>query len=277
MPFAFTDAHLTDFYHHGFTVFRGIVPPSLITDLRTAAERVREISARQRGPNVARSPSVGSLAEELDPQPFRDYVGLPPLVDAVRRVLTPEHDISDLNSLSIFLTHLPGPLCGGWHRDISENDAGIDAEDWKVVSTDPTFFAQINCPLYADSCLWYVPGSAGRPSTAGEIEAAGPPDDGGPPGARGRLINPDLVGKSYAEAERLCLEHCERMPGAVNLHLEAGDFTIYRPHGWHNGNYAPHRLRMTLLHTAWSPKSRAWFDRWQQRRAAMTKPAAAMG
>jgi ectoine hydroxylase-related dioxygenase (phytanoyl-CoA dioxygenase family) len=274
MSFTFTDRHVTDFYHHGYTVFREVVPAALITDMRRAGGRVEEVTRRDRGKNAARTSPIAALAGEVDIKPFRDYVELPALVDAVKRVLTPEHDISDLQTTAMFLTYLVGPSCQDWHRDLAGGYVGIDDdEEWKVVSTNPTFFAQINCALYTDTCLWYVPGSAGRPNTPGELGAAGPPYDGKE--GRGRLIDPDLVGKSDAEGERLCLDYCRRMPGGVNLVLEPGDFALYRPIGWHTGNYAPYRRRMTLHHTAWSPPTRAWYARWFKRReAALDKPAA---
>ena len=66
----------------------------------------------------------------------------------------------------------------------------------------------------------------------------------------------DLEGKSAEEREPLCLEYCRSMPGAVQLHLEAGDFALYRNTLWHLGNYVPYRKRATLHDSAWTPELR---------------------
>ncbi len=260
MPFQLTEQHITDYYHHGYTVFQAILPPSLTTELRLAGEEVYGLS------KAARSPVLSKLFPKLSGrsvQAFRDYGDLPPLVDAIHRVLTPGHSHCAFDQMSIFYT-LEAPACGDWHRDIGENYKGVVREEFAQLKHDPTFFAQVNCALYTDTCLWYVPGSAGRANTPGELAAAGPPYDGIE--GRGKLI--DFEGKSYVERERMAIEYCRGMPGAVNLVLEAGDFALYRPIGWHNGNYAPHRKRMTLHHVVSTPKLLEWFANWAKRRAA---------
>ena len=61
-----------------------------------------------------------------------------------------------------------------------------------------------------------------------------------------------------SEAERAGLEYCRRMPGAVQLNLNAGDLAIYRNVMWHLGNYAPYRKRATLHDTAMTPEYTGW-------------------
>jgi hypothetical protein len=256
MAFTFRDEHITDFYHHGFTVFRGILPPSLVTDLREAGEKIQKITEERRG-RIARSPNIASLEADLGPRlfrPFRDYLELRALLDAARRVLTPRHRPPGLENVAIFTTPVGSPSCQDWHRDIDEGYLGVDNAEFRVLKTDPTFLVQVNCAIYSDSCLWYVPGSAGRKNTPGELAAAGKPYDG----VEGRGQWPAWETMDYAEAERACIEYCRAMPGAMNLVLEAGDFAMYRPIGWHTGNYAPHRRRMTLHHHITTPETDAW-------------------
>lgn len=51
------------------------------------------------------------------------------------------------------------------------------------------------------------------------------------------------------------------MPGAVPLHLEAGDFALYRSTLWHIGNYVSYSKRATLHDSAMTPE----FEEWSQR------------
>ncbi|MDE0445375.1 MAG: hypothetical protein OXH96_01805 [Spirochaetaceae bacterium] len=46
MAFALTDEHIEQHARDGFTVFREILPPSLLRDLRVGAERGREYVCR---------------------------------------------------------------------------------------------------------------------------------------------------------------------------------------------------------------------------------------
>lgn len=52
------------------------------------------------------------------------------------------------------------------------------------------------------------------------------------------------------EREHVCLEYCRSMPGAVPLHLEAGDFALYQSTLWHIGNYVSYSKRATLHDSA---------------------------
>lgn len=267
--FSFSDAHITDYYHHGYTVFRGILPARLVDDLRAAGEDLHEVSRRLRGPDVARSPSIGDVAPELSPpslKAFQNYAELPELVQAIQRVLSHEHTM-EYERVAVFFAYPRHPTAQDWHRDIDEGYKGITSEadiaEFRRLKLEPTFHVQVNCALYTDSCLWYVLGSAGRPNTAAELAAAGIPYNGVP--GRGRLLDDDLVGKSYAEQERLGLKYCMGMPNAINVFLEAGDFCMYRPLGWHTGNYAPHRKRMTLHHHVGTPALRNWQAAWYER------------
>jgi hypothetical protein len=51
------------------------------------------------------------------------------------------------------------------------------------------------------------------------------------------------------------------MPGAVCLHLDAGDFALYRNTLWHLGNYVPYGKRATLHDAADTPEFLEWRTR----------------
>ena len=48
------------------------------------------------------------------------------------------------------------------------------------------------------------------------------------------------------------------MPGAVQLHLDAGDFALYRNTLWHIGNYVPYRKRATIHDGALTAEFKDW-------------------
>ena len=144
--------------------------------------------------------------------------------------------------------------CTHWHRDWRDNISGLDLASWDAVSGDIDLFNQVNCALYADSCTWLVPGSHLRRDLPREVELF--PDR--------PISGPELEGKSAIERERLCLEYCRSMPAAVQVHLEAGDYALYRNTLWHIGNYVPYRKRATLHDFIDTPE----YSRWRQREAA---------
>jgi hypothetical protein len=245
MAFIFSEQHIADYYHHGYTVLRGILPPALIADLRRMSAPGRAIARAKHGPQAQRlQPLAGN---GLDLKPFQDYCELAELNDALHRVLSPRHSLVGPGRAAILYEPADKPSFTGWHRDITENTPGIDREEFRRITLDPTFFTQINCALYTDVSTWYVPGSDGRPNTAAEVEAA--------------AAIPKVKNVSDEEAERLALEYCQAMPGAVQLVLEAGDFALYRPNGWHIGNYAPYRIRATIHDGAWKPEVEEWYAR----------------
>src|SRR5207244_376160 len=71
---------------------------------------------------------------------------------------------------------------------------------------------------------------------------------------------PSLHGTTE-ERERMCLDYCRRMPGASRLHLEPGDWFIYRNTMWHTGNYVPYAKRATILDVVDTPRYREWREK----------------
>jgi len=270
MAFRVTDQHIVDYFHHGYAVFRGVIEPTLLEELRRAGDEVEKLSYGKYSVKVSRSPSIGRVWEDLSPRSrkaFTDYGEYAPLRDAIHAVLSPQHMHTRLVNLAIFLTEKDGPVVQDWHRDMAENYPGVDNERFALEKLDPLLFTQYNCALYTDACLWYVPGSAGRKNTRSELAAAGPSYSGVE--GRGRVINPDLEGKSYAEREALCRAYCEAMPNAINLVLEGGDYAVYRPIGWHTGYYAPHRKRLTLHDWPCSQELVDWYEKRSKARVSV--------
>ena len=87
MAFAFSDHHIDEYRTQGYTVFRQILPPSLVADLRRVCDEARDLARQQRGPQAQRLQPIADFP--LDQQPFADYVALPVLNDALHRLLSP--------------------------------------------------------------------------------------------------------------------------------------------------------------------------------------------
>ena len=249
MGFQVSDKHIEEYHMLGYTVFRKILPPSLIRDLRQVSDRAKAIAREQSGPQVQRLQPVANY--DLDQQPFIDYANLPPLVDAIAKVLTPRHRHGSRDHFGILFEPAGMLYCTPWHRDWRDNAVGLPLSMWDEVFNDINHFNQINCALYEDSSTWFVLGSHLRRDLPAEIERF---PDRPIPGV-------GLDGKSAEEREPLCLEYCRSMPGAVQLHLEAGDFALYRNTLWHLGNYVPYRKRATLHDSAWTPEFEAWYNK----------------
>ena len=261
MPFSFSDQHLDQYHTQGYTVSRQILPPALLGELRRVAAQARQIARQQRGAQTQRLQPVGNHPE-LDQQTFIEYSELAPLMDDIQRTLTPRHTHGSRQVLGILLEPGELPWCTQWHRDWRDNVAGLDLALWDAHFGDVDYFNQVNCALYEDACTWVVPGSHLRRDLPGE--AARFPER--------PIAGPALDGLGCEQRERRCLEYCRSMPGAVRLHLEAGDFCLYRNSLWHLGNYLPYQQRATLHDAVDTPEFLAWrtvaLENAQQRREA---------
>ena len=249
MSFKFCDSHISDYHALGYTVFRDILPPSLIEDLRRASDLAREIAREKKGPQVQRLQPIADY--DVDRKPFQDFTDLPELRDAVSRVLTPRHQYGKLDLLGILLEPREMPYSTEWHRDWRDNHPGLVRSEWDTAFANINIFNQLNCPLYEDSSTWVVPGSHLRPDLPGEVERF--PDR--------PILAPNLEGKTSEERERICLDYCHSMPGAVRIYLDAGDFALYRNTLWHLGNYVPYRKRATLHNIVDTPEYVTWRER----------------
>ena len=89
MKFQFEDWMVHEYHQQGFLIFRGIVPPSLLTDLRREADRARTLAHELNGPQTQRIQPLDQYEENIDLQPFRDYAELDVLRETVDRLLGP--------------------------------------------------------------------------------------------------------------------------------------------------------------------------------------------
>jgi len=249
MAFKFSEAHIAEYFSQGFTVFRGILPPALMTDLRKVTDRGRELVRKEKGPQYQRFQPV--CAYDIDQKPFENYRDLPELRDAIARVLSPKHTHGSLKYLGVLVEPADRPECTNWHRDWVHHNEPLTFDACPLDIFDLNNFNQINCALYEDGCTWVVPGSHFRKDLPAEETAFS-----GIPAAW-----PNLKDLSDAAAERAGLEYCRRMPGSQQLLLNAGDLAMYRNIMWHLGNYAPYRKRATLHDSAMTTEYIEWMNK----------------
>ena len=260
MAFAFSDHHIDEYRTQGYTVFRQILPPSLVADLRRVCDEARDLARQQRGPQAQRLQPIADFP--LDQQPFADYVALPALNDALHRLLSPAFRVGGPQVMGVLFEPAEWPWCTHWHRDWRDNMPGLELTSWDEHFADDRYFNQVNCALYADSCTWVVPGSHLRRDLP--CERTRFPER--------PIAAPDLEGQSATEREWTCLGYTKSMPGARQLFLDAGDFCLYRNTLWHIGNYVPYAKRATLHDAVDTDEFVAWRDETlrlvQARRAA---------
>lgn len=67
------------------------------------------------------------------------------------------------------------------------------------------------------------------------------------------------------------MQYFRGMPGATCLAMDAGDFAIYHPVGWHLGSVLTYRKRATIHDVVFSPESRAWFALWNGWKAEQSR------
>ena len=125
------------------------MPPALLADLRRQATR-RSIARRQNGPQSQRLQPVGQF--EIDQQPFIDYAELPSLKDAIHKLLSPSHSHGNRDAGHLARASRT-TLLHPWHRDWRDNVSGLRLAKWNAHMLDDQYFNQVNCPLYADSCV----------------------------------------------------------------------------------------------------------------------------
>jgi hypothetical protein len=250
---------INHYLSQGYLVFRGIIPPALLNDLRRQADIARDLGHEINGPQTQRIQPLDRYGDRLDLQPFRDYVELPALREAVDNLLGPGYTHGHLDIMGLLIEPQDHPWHCGWHRDgvVEVPPAGRTPEVRATMDElwhDLRTFNQVNCALYADSCTWFVPGSHLRSfDLPGETQSTGDP-----------AMSKAPEELSAAEAERFYLAHCQNMPGAVQVHLNAGDFMIYRNQGWHTGFYLPYQPRATIHDIIGHPDRDIVTKRWRQ-------------
>jgi ectoine hydroxylase-related dioxygenase (phytanoyl-CoA dioxygenase family) len=254
MGFQYSERHRDEYVDAGFTVLRELIPASLLADLRHETDKARTIARTKYGAQAQRLQPVYAY-EELDSRKFRDFLDLPGLRDAVRGILGPDHDSTEI--MGVLLEPERDAWCTHWHRDWGYNAAHVDLEAFFQATPNLRLFNQLNAALYDDHSLWVVPGSHARRDTD-EERAAFPSVP--PPGP---VLTPEM---DAAQRELACIDYANRMPGAENVLLFTGDVAFYRACQWHLGTYVPYARRATLHDGFYGPEDHAWRDqvkRWQ--------------
>jgi hypothetical protein len=259
MTFEFREQMIEQYSQQGFMVFRGIIPPALLRDLRHEADKARDLAHRLNGPQTQRIQPLDRYSPDINLQPFRDYAELDILQDAVDRLLGPGYSYAHLDIMGLLVEPVEKPWHCGWHRDgvVEVPEDARDAPVQAFMATiwhDLRFYNQVNCAIYADSCTWFVPGSHLRQQDLpGERQSTGDP----------LLRNPPEQW-SNEEAEQRYFDHCRAMPGAEPVHLGPGDFMIYRNLGWHTGLYLPYQPRATIHDIVRHPDIELFRKAWKQ-------------
>src|SRR5215467_4176517 len=95
MAFIYSDKNREEYITDGFTILRDLIPATLLGDLRREPDRAREIARKRGGPQTQRLQPVYAY-EELNPQPFRDFLGLPGMRATVEGILGTGHRQSNI-------------------------------------------------------------------------------------------------------------------------------------------------------------------------------------
>ncbi len=252
MAFQFSESHITQYFKDGYTVFRNILPLSLMRDLRREADKGREIAHNSK---VSQRIQPITKYQELSVKPFEDYVALPILRDALDKLTanttvgTFKLEVAPTDIGVLYEPRPNGAWCTHWHRDWRDNIRALRLSEWDKYMLDWRYFNQTNAPLYDDSCTWVVPGSHLRRDTPAEIARF--PDR--PLRGVEVFLKADM---DMLECETISREYTWSMPGAVQAHLNAGDYMIYRNCLWHTGNYVAYRKRATIHHPMYTPEYR---------------------
>jgi len=259
------------FFRNGFVILRDAIPPALIRDLRRECDKgvaaLRSGKGSSGGGQEQRFQPVSKFADQFDLQPFRDYAELPALNAAFKQILGPDVFYGKPDVIGVFIEPQHFPWSFGWHRDMTLPASRLGSQtEFDRFALDWDSLNQINCALYNDDCTWYVPGSHLRTSdTPAELAASA--------GANREAVKRLTAEGDVMALERLHLDSVRSMPGAVQVHLFAGDLLLYRAVGWHNGNYVPYRKRATILDVLYSPAYYEWRHPWLAGGSPKWKPA----
>ncbi|MCX5658994.1 MAG: phytanoyl-CoA dioxygenase family protein [Planctomycetota bacterium] len=255
MTYRVPESDLLEYYRSGYIVYRAILPASLVNDLRRECDKAVRIARKLKGPQAQRLQPVAKFADEIDQRPFKDYAELPALRDALTQTLSEKHYYGKADVMGVLLEPAEEPWCTAWHRDMTLASSRVSPAEYQDIMLDWNSANQINAPLYDDECTWFVPGSHLRArNLPGELAAASPSahvDHGAGSAERDPVVK-----------ERICDAYTRGMPGAVQLRLSAGDFAMYRPLGWHIGNYLPYKKRATLHDAVFTPEYEVWWRQW---------------
>jgi hypothetical protein len=250
------EEEIAGFFRNGFVIIRNALPHSLVEELRGECTGAVAAVREEHGPQVQRFQPISRYTELLDIKPFEAYATLPELQQAFEAILGPDVFYGRLEDAGVFIEPAERPWVQPWHRDMWLDQSRLPPEAYERFALDWDSLNQINCALYDDTCTWYVPGSHLRVSNSdAEQSLVSLPED----------LSGDVT-------EEQLLGYVREMPGATQVHLQAGDLLLYRAIGWHCGCYSPTRQRATMLDVLYSPAYFAWRHPWLSGESPAWKP-----
>ena len=220
------------FLEDGYVILRGVIPPDQLEELRQSyellVERQKVIWARERGPgdppggvwetNAQPRLMLDGMADEIDAQTAAAVeIWLHENVQGVSSQLLGVED-AGVTEMMLMCSPVRDHDTGGhrgWHRDFyPPHAAPLQGYTDDILENGPRYI-QWNLPLYDDSVLWVVPGSHNRFNTAEENAA----------------LNADPR---------------RPLPGAIQVHLKAGDGVPYILPLLHWGSRYNAKMRRTI-------------------------------
>ena len=218
----------------GYLIFREVVPPELLDDLR---ENFEELVHREwpEGPNPGRPPWQPQLygfegIVDEDSAGALEFCMHENVLGASRQLF----DIDDAGLSYLYLLCNPSRDYGPWfwHRDCGFRDGPLQGKQQNFIDNGPVHL-QWNMALYDDDVLWVVPGSHVRPNTDAE--------------------NTQMASVSHSYANGQMPQGEERhtpLRGSRPVELKAGDGVVYSTMILHWGsNYSTRRRRCIHIGT----------------------------
>jgi hypothetical protein len=237
MSFELTTQHIHDYHTNGFVIFADLIPAELLRRLRQEADKGREIARSAHGATAQRLQPIKDHPE-VDMAPFEELARLPALVEGLNGLFEvifghAVDTVADFDQLGILYEPSTSPWCMRWHRDFRDLHAGVDFDKWQARMHD-------------------VPGSHLRNDTPEEIRRF-----------PNRPIDPPpwVESKRPEEAEQMFMKYAKSMPGAQQIHLNAGDYMLYRNTLWHVGLYVPYQKRATIHGAIMTPEYESFMKR----------------
>ena len=246
MAFQFQDSMVNEYLSQGYLIFRGIVPPSLLSDLRKEAEKARDLAHKLNGPQTQRIQPLSNYGDELNLKPFYDYTELPELRDATQKLLGDNYTHGHVDIMGLLVEPCDHPLAcrlaSRWGLSRCPLKPAMIPSTRNLLKSGTTSGTSIRLTVQ----FMPIPAHGSCPAaiSASGICPANSRQQATP------LCGKPADGQSTVEAERFYLDHCRQFPGAVQVHLGPGRFyDLPKPRLAHRklcdlsteGNHSRHR------------------------------------